>query len=143
VPNLSLLSLRKKLWTLAFEKGRKTKRNPETLVHKILFIKHILKRNKFPTNISGKCDIHHLLNSTLHQTTMSNFDLNPTNIECKATRNKIFMHYLEDLMAQFPKNNFIKLYTAYHYTRKMRLYELSIKTLAEIKTPFVSCGCRQ
>ena len=36
-------------------------------------------------------------------------------------------------MVQFPKNNFLKLYTAYRYARKTKLYGLSIKTLAEIR----------
>ena len=122
---LAFAYLDKKLWRLTFEKSINTKRSPETLVHKIIFIKQIIKQNTLSTKNSLKSEIYHLLWSTV---TRSSPDL-----ECKAARNKIFMHYLEDLMAQFPKNNFLKLYTAYYSARKNKLYGLSIKTLAEIK----------
>ena len=125
---LAIAVLEKKLWALAFEEGINTKRNPETLVHKIIFIKHLLTQDKLPTNVSSKAKIQHLLCTALTP--------NYSDLKCKATRNNIFTHYLGDLMTQFPKNNFLKLYSAYRYVRKNKLYGLSIKTLAEINSNY-------
>ena len=133
---LSFGFLERKLWKLTFEKRINTKKSPEYLVHKIIFMKHILTQNKPPGNTTSKSDINHLLASTLNQLKLSNLDLNCFNLEYKATRNKVFMLYLDELMAQFPKNNFLKLYSAYRYVRKNKLYGLSIKTLAEIDSNY-------
>jgi len=125
--------LNKTIMILAFEKGINMKRTPEMLVHKITIIKQLLKQNQAPGENSSKCKLAHLLFSTLQTTRVSTIDLKSLDLTSKETRNKIFIQYLEELMDRFPKNNFIKLYTAYYYARKSKLYGLAIKTLTELK----------
>ncbi|RZK00207.1 MAG: hypothetical protein EOO43_25290 [Flavobacterium sp.] len=65
-----------------------------------------------------------------------NSESSSLDLSSKEVRNKIFISYLEDLMVKFPKSNFIKLNAAYRYARKNKLYGLSMKILADIKSSF-------
>ena len=45
----------------------------------------------------------------------------------------MFSIYLEKLLVEFPKNDFVRLYAAYHFAKKQRLYGKCMRTIHELK----------
>jgi len=126
-------SLERRLIILAFEKGINKTRSPEALAHRTIILNQILKQNQLPAWTSEKYDLAHLFYSSINIKVQSCLKLDSINWSDKTVRNKIFTDYIEELIAKFPENNFLKLYAAYRYARKGKLYGLAIKTLAELK----------
>ncbi len=94
-----------------------------------------MKHQKIHTQISSKCSWNNLILSAMMAENMGkSFGLieNMT-IKSKQERNKLFSMYLESLLQRFPKNDFLRIYTAHHYAKREKLYGLCIKTLGNLR----------
>ncbi len=113
--------------------------SPEVLVHRVIAAKYILKTAKPSTTENSPCSWTYLLLKTISNNLGKAFDLTnenaqlPLSLKSKEERNKFFTIYLESLLSRFPKNNFLRLYTAYHYAKREKFYGLCLKTLGDIK----------
>ena len=111
--------------------------SPEALVHKVIATKYLLKKGRPPIGENLQCSWAHLLLSTISNNLKKSFNLdfdsNALSLNSKKERNRFFAIYLEGLLAKFPKNDFLRLYTAYHYAKRQKYYGLCLKTLGDIK----------
>ena len=130
----ALSYLEKKMLRLAFENKDLA---AEALIHKLAVIKYLLKKESLPSQLTEKSRMTYLavkaLNSRINVTFGLSLADSKLNLEDKESRNELFTLYLESLLARFPRNDFIRLYTAYHYAEKHRMYGLCIKTLGDLR----------
>ena len=111
----------------------KPKDCPEALVHKVIITKDIMKNIKSSSNNSWDS----LLLTTLNQNMLKSFGFTDGNLtfnSSKQERNKLFSLYLESLLQKYPRNDFLRLYTAHHYAKREKLYGLCLKTLANLRS---------
>jgi len=113
---------------------------PEALVHKIILIKHILKKTHLPTDLAEKNKWELLASSTLYQNLSKAFGCldnsafeNLSALDDQKARNRLFVRYLQRLLVLYPKNHYLHLYTAWFYASKPKLYGLCLKIITELK----------
>ena len=126
--------LRTKLMNLAI---MKTETSSKLLIHKIVLIKRLLKTATKP---SARNDFHTVLQlyTTTMKTNISSIlsiagGCSSINFSDKEALAKVFIDYLEGLSLKYPKNNYIKLYMASLYAKKLRLYGKSMQIIASFK----------
>ena len=112
----------------------------ELLVHRTSIIKQFRELRRLACAQNTKYEWSYLMNMTidvnlkrilnLDQDTFSNQSVNMDN---KESRNKAFAHYLETLLAMFPKSSLVKVHAAYFYIKKLRMYWKGMKIISELK----------
>ena len=114
--------------------------SPQILVHKISAIKQLRKPQRMYSEYNQKFKFSELLNKTINATLSMAMSLDsnfPQDIELdihsKKSTNRMYLHFLETLMAKFPRDKFLKLYTARFYANKSKLYGKAMKILVELQ----------
>ena len=114
--------------------------SPEIMIHKASIINHIRSQRQIPSEANKKIGIFHLVNTNINQNIDKVLNIDSSfaeegvfDIDSKESKNKLLLHYLETLSNKYPKNKFIKLFLAYFYAKKMKLYGNAIKLIAELK----------
>ena len=113
-----------------------TKKNSscQLLVHRIEIIKQFLKRQKLPHKSASNNDWYYLLVVSISKNLESVFGL-AADIDFveKSKMTKLFAIYLEKLFAQHPKNEFLKLYLAFYYAKKMKNFPRATVLILELQ----------
>ena len=115
--------------------------SPERLINKMILVKQILKQNKLPDELVKKYQQIYLVNTTTMQCFGDIFHIDTQNIienddgslHKKALLNKLFLIYLQDILEKYPSSEFAKLYAAYFYGSKAKLFSWSMKILLELR----------
>jgi len=113
-----------------------TKKNSscQLLVHKIEIIKQFMKRQKLPQKFTNSNDWFYLLVLSISKNLERVFDLtDDVDFVEKYKMTKFFATYLEKLLAQHPKNKFLKLYLAFYYSKKMRNFPKATVLILELQ----------
>jgi len=113
---------------------------PEALLHRLIIMKHFFKKRSLPDKMTDKLNKNHLIVTTLIGNLGKAFGISSSS-NCikdfdfanKEKREELFTMYLENLLKKFPKNVLLRLYTAYHYAQKRKMYGLCIKTLSHLE----------
>jgi len=116
------------------------KRSPEMKINKLLIIRNLFKKNQMPTEISENCSQVYLLNTIVRGNFQKVFGIvkddeeglkNQENVYKK--NDQLFVGYLESLLSDFPQNKFVKLYAAYFYAKKLKMYGQSMRLLHDLQ----------
>ena len=118
-----------------YEKG-----TVESRINKLLIVRQVLKQNQVPTEQTIHSEQLFLFSTVV----MKKFDKvfwdkkeATTAAESltynKEQQNQQFVMYLEEILAEFPKSEFAKLYAAYFYAKKAKLYGNSMRILNELR----------
>jgi len=131
---LSINHLKRKLLSLMMLRDNK-ETSSQVLIHKIMVTKYFLRKGVVTegqvTDYSWESLVKSSLTSDNITTEKEKGDSSQLNN--KESRNKLFSLYLEELLARFPKNNFVRLYAAYHFSNKQRLYSKCLITIHKLK----------
>ena len=113
---------------------------PEALFHRLIIVKYMFKKRRLPSSIADSIPVEHLLATTIKENLVKNLSIYSENMKTdgfdfqdKEKRNEFFTIYLENLLRKFPKNIQLRMYTAYYYAKKRKMYGLCIKTLSSLK----------
>ena len=119
---------------------KKAYASAELLIHKVSIVNYLRSIRKVPSEANKKLDLFHLVNTNINMNIEKILNFNssfteqiPIDINNKISKNKLLLHYLETLLNRYPKNNVIKLYLAYFYAKKMKLYGNAIKLIVELR----------
>ena len=115
---------------------------PGLIIQKVSAIRQLKKVKKLGLEINGVSDMSYLITQTIHADikTILGVDVKeeeakslPTNLYSKGDANKIFQHFLENLGSKLQKSPLIKVYMAYVYAKKLKLYGKAMKLIAELQ----------
>jgi len=111
--------------------------DPKLLVHKVFLIKQLRKLRIFPCEFHEAYKWSYLVNSmisakleTIFMTSNKKLKLD---LFSKEASNLIFLTYLENLLARFPRSTFVNLHCANFYAKKMKLYGKALKIVSELQ----------
>jgi len=106
----------------------------ELLVHKIEIVKQYLKRQKLATKLSDNNDWFYLLMTSIGKNIRQIFDVESDfDLFDKSKASKFIVVYLESLLIKYPKSDFIKLYLAFYYAKKLKNYAKATAFIDEIQ----------
>jgi len=106
----------------------------ELLVHKIEIVKQYMKRQRLSTKLTENNDWFYLLMTSISKNITQIFDVE-SHIDFfeKSKTSKFFATYLESLLTKHPKDEFIKLYLAFYYTKKLKNYSKATTLIDELQ----------
>jgi len=112
----------------------KTSNSLHLLLHKIFSIKSFQKSQKY-LNITKKFEkFAQLVEQGLIKNISSILELPSSEISTgELNLHKVFLAYLQNLLAKFPQSSLIKLHLGYYYGRKLKMYRSAIKVLTELE----------
>ena len=102
------------------------------LVHKINAISQLRKAVHKPSQYNGDYAWSYLMSKTITTHMGRNFCLASGSITENIS--DLFNDYLEKLLAKFPKNDYVKLYAAYFYAKKLKAYGQATRLIADLKS---------
>ena len=107
----------------------------EFFIHRIIFLKEILKLTRKPNNSSPKNDWYYLLDMTIksnvHQILQSNEKIYPEDLDSKSSLNQLILNHLQYLADTFSKDSFIKLSLASFYGLRHKSFGNAIRYIKE------------
>ena len=110
----------------------------ERLVHRVSIIKQLREEKSISCSPNSDYAWTYLMNiainaNTKHILSLDTFSGDKVNINNKEARTRQYTHYLETLLQLFPKNELLRLYTAYFYIKEFRMYWRGIKTISGLE----------
>ena len=109
----------------------KNESNPFKAMHKLYALKYLRYHMKRPSENQKKVDIWYLYFCKM---STSNQGMQSLDLDNKHNRNAFKRTLLETLLGRFPDNDLIRLLLAQLYAKSLKLFPLSIKTLAKLKS---------
>jgi len=117
-------------------------KSPEGLIHKLIAAKYFLKKGDI---IKGESKVYNwitLVKASLLAEPKRAFDMiankfqeeEVLDMDNKVCKNRVFALYLEELLEKNSESDFIRLYAAYHFATKQRLYGRCLRTIHELKS---------
>ena len=95
----------------------------ELLVHKVEIVKQFMKRQMVATKLTQTTNWFYLLMKSINKNIAGIFDLeNNFDLFERSKRAHFFVAYLEKLLTKHPQNEFLKLYLAFYYAKKIKNY---------------------
>jgi len=110
------------------------------LIHRICAIKELQRGMRDPSKLKENYSWELLVNNSINSKIKEIFKIDsdeegtPLDINDKESFNKILRSYLEKLMKVHPENKFLKLYTAYFYTKSLKLIRSPIGLLTKLQS---------
>jgi len=115
---------------------QKTCQKPKLLIHKISLFKQLMNHRKIAEESSKFFDWLYLLTTTVNVNVYDTFGvkLQQENTQnSKGVIKSISILYLENLFQKFPRNGIIKLYLAFYYAKRDKVYSKAIALINEFQ----------
>ena len=128
--------LKRRFWNLLLDPSLE---GPNLLVHRISAVKELREMTKGLFEFNQNYDWTLLANNTINSRIKEIFKINegleggPLSINNKEGFNKILGRYLEKLMEMYPRDKFLRLYTAHFYIKNLKMIRAPIDILMKLR----------
>jgi len=125
----SFVLLKKTVWTCVYL-SPKNSNSLNLLLHKIFSINHFQKYEKDLQITKRASELCKLTQHGILENIISILGVDTKEKQIDLSR--VFLVYLQNLLARFPKSSLIKLHLGYYYGKKLKMYRSAIKILTEL-----------
>jgi len=126
----SFALLKKMIWTSVYL-SPKSSNSLDLLIHKIFSINHFQKCQKDLQITKKASEVCKLTQNSILENIVFIFGVETKEKQLDLSR--VFLVYLQNLLARFPKSFLIKLHLGFYYGKKLKMYRSAIKILTELE----------